>query len=116
MARTTQNPSTQVNLRMPDSILDGIDKLAGENLHDRSAEINSACRYWIELGGKEVTGKTTLEKISSLEMKVDVLEEEVRKTLAEMKSERELLLKIIENHEHTIKKLLNTLPSSDSRV
>ncbi len=114
MARTSQNPSTQVNLRMPDTILKGIDGLAGENLHDRSAEINSACRYWIEIGGKEVTGKTTLEKITELETKMEGLEEEIKKTLEEMKSERELLLKIIENHEHTIKKLLNTLPSSES--
>ncbi|MDO5843584.1 MAG: hypothetical protein Q4Q53_00345 [Methanocorpusculum sp.] len=113
MSRTKLNPTTSVNFRMPNSILKGIDEMAVKNLHDRSAEINGACRFWIEIGGKAAADETTLQKISALENKIDTLEKEIRIMMSETQKDRETLLKIIDNNEHTIKRLLSTLPSSE---
>lgn len=113
MSRTKTNPSTQINFRMPNDILKGIEEMAVKNIHDRSAEINEACRFWIEIGGKAATDSTTLERISQLENKIVSLENEIRTMMSETQKDRETLLKIIDSNEHTIKRLLNTLPSSE---
>lgn len=97
---------------MPNDILKGIDELAIQNLHDRSAEINAACRFWIEVGGRAASDETTLSRIDGLENKITSLEKEIRVMMAEMQKDRDTLLKIIDSNEHTIKKLLNTLPST----
>ena len=114
MTRTLSESSTQVNLRMPDRILKGIDTLASENFHDRSSEINSACDIWVKTGGKIFTDTTTLAKIDALEKKVAALEEKLDIAISEMQGNKTLYLKIIETHEHTIKCLLNTLHTSSA--
>ncbi|HJJ96267.1 MAG TPA: hypothetical protein O0X38_01290 [Methanocorpusculum sp.] len=70
MARTSQESSTSVNFRMPDSILKNIDRLAGENNHDRTSEINGACRHWINIGGSAATDETTFQKIEQLQQTI----------------------------------------------
>lgn len=120
MARTAQEPSTSVNFRMPDSILRNMDKLAADNNHDRTAEINGACRHWITIGGNAATDITTFRKIEQLEETVRrltaetktmqdrflQLENQITTTLDQIEKERELLLTIIQSNEHTIKLLL----------
>ena len=115
MTRTLAEKSTQVNLRMPTRILEEIDRLAKENYHDRSSEINSACEAWIEAGGKNYRDATTLAKIDKLETKIDELEIRLNTALREVEAGKEVYLKIIETHEHTIKCLLNTLPAGDEK-
>ena len=56
-ARTT----TQINFRMPDDLLTRIDSLADKNFHDRSSEINNACRYWITSGAGDTWAAQTAE-------------------------------------------------------
>ena len=56
-ARTT----TPINFRMPDDLLERIDSLADKNYHDRSSEINNACRYWITSGAGETWASQTAE-------------------------------------------------------
>ena len=120
MARTAQETSTSVNFRMPDSILKNMDKLASENNHDRTAEINGACRHWISIGGNAATDTTTFQKIEQLEMVIAelsaetkemkehflMIEKQITTTLDRIERERELLLKIIQSNENTIKLLL----------
>lgn len=127
MARTQFETSTSVNFRMPDSILKNIDELARKNNHERTAEINGACRHWIEIGGISATDKTIQSKIDVLEKNIDELKDRVDESnnkISELKtevstlskqleSERKLLLNIIESNEHTIKKLLDTLPLTE---
>ena len=115
MTRTLAEKSTQVNLRMPNRILEEIDRLAKENYHDRSSEINNACETWIEAGGKNYRDATTLAKIDKLETKIDELEKRLETALNELRAGKEVYLKIIETHEHTIKCLLNTLPAGDEK-
>lgn len=113
MARSKINPSTSVTFRMPDSILKEVDRLALQNYHDRTAEINGACRHWIEIGGTSGVTSSSLEEITKLSEQLQNLEEQIVSMMQQMKQERSLLLKIIENHEHTIKCLLATLPQQD---
>ena len=56
-ARTT----TQINFRMPDDLLTRIYSLADKNFHDRSSEINNACRYWITSGAGETWAAQTAD-------------------------------------------------------
>ena len=51
--------TTQVNFRMPEILLKEIDALADKNYHDRSSEINNACRYWIASGAGETWASQT---------------------------------------------------------
>ena len=66
MARSKINPSTSVTFRMPDSILKEVDRLALQNYHDRTAEINGACRHWVEIGGTSGVTSSSLEEITKL--------------------------------------------------
>lgn len=114
MARSKTNPSTSVTFRMPDSILKEVDRLALQNYHDRTAEINGACRHWISIGGVSGACATSQEEIASLSEQIKNLEHQITTMMQQMEQERSLLLKIIENNEHTIKCLLATLPQSDT--
>lgn len=121
MARTSFESSSSVNFRMPNSILKDIDELAHKNNHERTAEINGACRHWIEIGGVSATDITTHNKIDKLEKNIESLEKQIdnsNKQISELKqeiislseqlkNERALLLKIIDSNEETIKKILN---------
>ena len=123
MARTAAESSTSVNFRMPDSLLKGIDQLARENHHERTAEINGACRHWIEIGGAASSDKTTHKRIDELEQtiisltkqveqsgaEIAGLKEEIRTLSKELENERVLLLRIIEGNKNTINSLLSTL-------
>lgn len=123
MARTAAESSTSVNFRMPDSLLKGIDQLARENHHERTAEINGACRHWIEIGGAAASDKTTHKRIDELEQtiisltkqveqsgaEIAGLKEEIRTLSKELENERVLLLRIIEGNKNTINSLLSTL-------
>ena len=123
MARTAAESSTSVNFRMPDSLLKGIDQLARENHHERTAEINGACRHWISIGGTAASDKTTHKRIDELEQtivalrdqversgtEITELREEIRTLSQELENERVLLLRIIEGNENTINSLLSTL-------
>ena len=120
MARTSQESSTSINFRMPDSIRKNIDRLAAENNHDRTSEINGACKHWINIGDSAATDETTFQKIEQLQQTITGLEDELRSmkenfrhletqiaaTLDQIQKERELLLRIIESNEHTIKLLI----------
>lgn len=124
MARTAAESSTSVNFRMPDSLLKNIDELARQNHHERTAEINGACRHWIEIGGVAASDKTTHRRIEELEntireltgqieesgKEIAELRAEIQTLAREMESERVLLLKIIEGNETTINNLLSALP------
>lgn len=112
MARSKLNPSTSVTFRMPDSILKEIDRLAARNTHDRTAEINGACRYWAEIDGVVGTDVSTQQTLSGLSNQIKSLEDQIAAMMQQMEQERTLLLKIIENNEHTIKCLLSTLPQN----
>ena len=86
----------------------------------RTAEINGACRHWISIGGNAAIDTTTFQKIEQLEMVIAelsaetkemkehflLLEKQITTTLDRIERERELLLKIIQSNENTIKLLL----------
>ena len=124
MARTAAESSTSVNFRMPDSLLKNIDELARLNHHERTAEINGACRHWVEIGGVAASDKTTHSRIEELEgaiheltrqlaesgKEIAELKAEIQSLAKEMENERVLLLKIIEGHKNTINSLLSVLP------
>lgn len=110
MSRIAGESSSPVNFRMPDSLLKEIDKLAEQNSHDRTTEINGACRHWIKIGGIIGTDESTFEKIAALEKKIDGLEKEIARMLELTEKNNTVLLKVIENNEYTIKCLLQTLP------
>ncbi len=110
MSRPSPHPSTTVNFRMPNDLLKKIDEKAAASMHDRTAEINSACRFWIETRENGMGEDAALQKISELEKRMGSLETEIQTVKSQTNGERLLLLKIIENHEHTIKRLLSTLP------
>lgn len=113
MARSKLNPSSSVTFRMPNPILKEIDRLAEQNTHDRTAEINGACRHWVEIGGVAGTDVSTQKVIAELSEEITNLKDQVAAMMQQMEQERMLLLKIIEGNEHTIKRLLATLPQND---
>ena len=113
MVRSKLNPSSSVTFRMPNSILKEIDRLAEQNTHDRTAEINGACHHWVEIGGVAGTDVSTQKVIAELSKEIMNLKDQVAAMMQQMEQERTLLLKIIEGNEHTIKLLLATLPQND---
>ena len=113
MTRTTPTPSSQVNFRMPNDILQGIEELSAKNIHDRSSEINAACRHWIEIGGNAAADKTLNTRISELEEKFAALEKEIREVLTIMEGTTAKFEKTIGYHEKTIDRLLVTLPKTE---
>ena len=68
-ARTT----TQINFRMPDDLLTRIDSLADKNFHDRSSEINNACRYWIVSGAGDTWAAQTAEPYGNSKSESDAV-------------------------------------------
>lgn len=119
MARSKINPATSVTFRMPDEILKIIDELAVKNTHDRTAEINDACRHWIEIGGTNGNETITQSKISNLEKEIALLSErigvletsleKISDTMVQNEKTNSTLLNIINSNEHTIKCLLQSL-------
>ena len=100
MARTAAESSTSVNFRMPDSLLKNIDELARLNHHERTAEINGACRHWVEIGGVAASDKTTHSRIEELEGAIHELTRQLAesgKEIAELKAEIQSLAKEMEN-------------------
>ena len=113
MVRSKLNPSSSVTFRMPNPILKEIDRLAEQNTHDRTAEINGACHHWVKIGGVAGTDVSTQKVIAELSKEIMNLKDQVAAMMQQMEQERTLLLKIIEGNEHTIKLLLATLPQND---
>lgn len=119
MARSKFNPATSVTFRMPDDILEILDKLALGNGHDRTAEINEACRHWIDIGGASGNETLTQQKISSLgeelasmNLRLEKQEEAIlllKETLDKLEKNNSTLLAVIESNEHTIKRLLEAI-------
>lgn len=112
MARTKTNPSSSVTFRMPDSLLKEIDELAIQNSHDRTSEINGACKYWVSVGGVSGVNFSTSAKIAELEEHIVRLESsigELSKYLGNLEKNNSTLLAVIESNEHTIKRLLETI-------
>lgn len=112
MARSKLNPSSSVTFRMPNPLLKEIDRLAEQNTHDRTAEINGACRHWVKIGGVAGTDASTQNVIAELSAEITGLKDQIASMMDQMEQERTLLLKIIEGNEHTIKCLLATLPQN----
>lgn len=119
MARSKFNPATSVTFRMPDDILETLDKLAIENGHDRTAEINEACRHWIDIGGASGNETLTQQKVSALgeelvcmNARLEKQEEAIlmlKETIDKLEKNNSTLLAVIESNEHTIKRLLEAI-------
>ena len=119
MARSKFNPATSVTFRMPDIALEKLDKLALENSHDRTAEINEACRHWIDIGGASGNETLTQQKVSALgeelacmNARLEKQEEAIlllKETIDRLEKNNSTLLTVIESNEHTIKRLLETI-------
>ena len=119
MARSKFNPATSVTFRMPDDILEILDKLALGNGHDRTAEINEACRHWIDIGGASGNETLTQQKVSALgeelacmNARLEKQEEAIlllKETIDRLEKNNSTLLAVIESNEHTIKRLLETI-------
>ena len=119
MARSKFNPATSVTFRMPDDILEILDKLALGNGHDRTAEINEACRHWIDIGGASGNETLTQQKVSalgeelaSMNLRLEKQEEAIlllKETIDKLEKNNSTLLAVIESNEHTIKRLLETI-------
>lgn len=122
MARSKLNPATSVTFRMPDAVLQTIDKLAIENSHDRTAEINVACRHWIEIGG--ILGNETItqkkvhelkEELIQLNKRLEIQESvisQLTESMNKLEKNNTTLLSVIESNERTIQRLLETIPQS----
>lgn len=108
MSRTpSYEPLTSVNFRMPELLLKQIEEIAHKKHHDRTTEINDACRHWKEIGG-EVSAP--ILAISEFEKKIDnltnlvskqltesaTLNQKVNALLKELEDEKKQLLRIIE--------------------
>lgn len=108
MPRTpSYEPLTSVNFRMPEQLLNQIDEIAHKKHHDRTTEINDACRHWGEIGG-EVSAPVIA--ISEFEKKIDnltalmskqisdsaTLNQKVNALIKELEDEKKQLLRIIE--------------------
>ena len=119
MARSKFNPATSVTFRMPDDILEILDKLALGSGHDRTAEINEACRHWIDIGGASGNETLTQQKISalgeelaSMNLRLEKQEEAIlmlKETIEKLEKNNSTLLAVIESNEHTIKRLLEAI-------
>ena len=121
MVRTSRESSLSVNFRMPASLLKGIDELAARNQHERTAEINGACRHWMEIGGVAASDKTVHDEIKELEKQIVSLtaalenantqiasmREEIQTLSGAFSDERRLLLNIIEGNKTVVTHLLN---------
>ena len=104
---------------MPDGALEKLDKLALENSHDRTAEINEACRHWIDIGGASGNETLTQQKVSALgeelacmNARLEKQEEAIlllKETIDRLEKNNSTLLAVIESNEHTIKRLLETI-------
>ena len=64
---------------------------------------------------KNYRDATTLAKIDKLETKIDELENSLDAALKELEAGKEVYMKIIETHEHTIKCLLNRPPAGEEK-
>ena len=106
MPRTAREPTVSINFRMPRSLLKHLEQMAEENSHDRTAEINGACRHWISIGGTGAVDQTTLKKIGELEERMAHLEMQITEMLDQTEKDRAVLLRVIENNERVIQYLL----------
>ena len=101
MARSKLNPTASVTFRMQEVTLQKIDNIAAQNNHDRTTEINDACRYWIELGGSANQDSAFMLKksITALQNQINDLEKnmtEMAASLKQLEENNSTLLRIIE--------------------
>ena len=94
MARSKLNPTASITFRMQKATLQKIDKLAEQNNHDRTTEINDACRCWIEL-----SGSANQDVVITLQKQIADLEKnmtEMTASLKQLEENNSTLLRIIE--------------------
>ena len=127
MVRTSRESSLSVNFRMPASLLKGIDELAARNQHERTAEINGACRHWMEIGGVAASDKTVHDEIERLEKQIaaltaavenanaqiEAMKEEIKTLSGAFSDERRLLLSIIEGNKTVVTHLLSAAHAAE---
>ncbi|HJJ47517.1 MAG TPA: hypothetical protein O0X39_00795 [Methanocorpusculum sp.] len=125
MSRTSSEPSSNVNFRMPTMLLQQVDDLAKSNHHERTSEINCACRHWIEIGGSAAGDKTLAAELDCLKNNMANFEEKLQKTheeidrlnqliealTEELKEERNTMLKIMDKDKNTIDMLCSNMVS-----
>ena len=94
--------------------------MARKNNHERTSEINNACKYWIEIGGSCAADKTTYAELKELRNTVDLLKfnvtdlksrhdslsVEVGNISHELISERQTMLSILSQNESNLGALL----------
>jgi len=85
--KPAHEPITSVNFRMPDSLLQKIDEFSYKHHLDRTAEINTACRYWVEIGGEASPTTLSNEIILEFGKKIDTLTDFISKQMAISSSE-----------------------------
>ena len=99
MARSKIHPTTSVTFRLPDDSLQSIDELARKNSHDRTAELISACKYWVKIGGTVGTDAQLNENIQVLQEKIAVIEESMKTmsdSIKHLEESNTTLLRILE--------------------
>lgn len=100
MPKTSQNEdSTQINFRMPISLLNEIDSLALKKHHNRTTEIKNACTHWTQIKGEvsQLTPSSDVEeRLNEFSKEIADIRKDLERLISAMENERKQLLKIIE--------------------
>lgn len=100
MPKTSHNEeTTQINFRMPISLLSEVEALALKKHHTRTTEIMNACTHWTQIKG-DVTQLTPSsdveERLNEFSKEINEIRKDIDRLISVMETERKQLLKIIE--------------------
>lgn len=106
MARTAKKEATiPVNVRIPKTLLEGLDAISKRDYHDRTTEVIGACKHWVEINGNSSIDSIPVSAVSEIKSRLDKLTASV-KDLSEIENSLTSLIKRIDNEHDRLLKII----------
>ena len=106
MPRTPHNEVTiPVNVRIPESLLQKVDTIAKRDYHDRTTEVITACKHWVEIDGNTSIDSLPVSAVSEINRRLNELTISV-KQVAEIETALSALIKRIDSEHDRLLRII----------
>jgi len=106
MPRTAKNEATvPVNVRIPEQLLQELDAISKRDYHDRTTEVITACKHWVEIDGNASIDSIPVSAVSEINKRLDELTTSV-KHFSEIEASLSLLIKRIDSEHDRLLRII----------
>jgi len=115
----TRNNIEQVSVRLPSELVKMVDVLKDREGIDRTAVINKAVRYWVEVDGKVLADNEYQNSLKNLSQKLENLEksdESLIKSNKELADEIRELRGLLSEQQKTISQLIEIIAKFNPEI